>query len=120
MSARMVSGLLAQGALVGASPVAAADAVTVAGSRGMACQIRSLRGEVIATTQGASSALMVTDAPGYRTRAIEGTAWRTYTLEANGYSITTAATLGERAERNRHTPPAAGLPTPVTPGGGAL
>src|SRR3546814_8010734 len=74
MSARMVSGLLAQGALVGASPVAAADAVTVAGSRGMACQIRSLRGEVIATTQGASSALMVTDAPGYRTREIEGTA----------------------------------------------
>src|SRR3546814_18808368 len=97
MSARMVSGLLAQGALVGASPVAAADAVTVAGSRGMACQIRSLRGEVIATTQGASSARMVPDAPGYRTRVIEGTGWRNYTLEATGYRRTPPDSLGERA-----------------------
>lgn len=120
MSARMVSGLLAQGALVGASPVAAADAVTVAGSRGMACQIRSLRGEVIATTQGASSALMATDAPGYRTREIEGTAWRTYTLEANGYSITTADSLGERAELSRQIALAAGLPFLIAAVGGLL
>src|SRR3546814_16671172 len=85
MSARMVSGLLAQGALVGASPVAAADAVTVAGSRGMAFQIRSLRGEVIATTQGPSTQLMAPDAPRPRTRRAQRTAWRPSTPAATGY-----------------------------------
>src|SRR3546814_18825784 len=86
----------------------------------MACQIRSLRGEVIATTQGASSALMATDAPGYRTREIEGTAWRTYTLEANGYSITTADSLGERAELSRQIALAAGRPFLIAAVGGLL
>lgn len=120
MSARMVSGLLAQGSAVGSSPMAARDAVTVAGSRGMACQIRSLRGEVIATTQGASKALMATGAPGYRTREIEGTAWRTYTLEAKGYTITTADSLGERAELSRRIALAAGLPFLIAAVGGLL
>lgn len=120
MSARMVSGLLAQGSAVGSSPMPARDAVTVPGSRGMACQIRSLRGEVIATTQGASNALMATGAPGYRTREIEGTAWRTYTLEANGYSITTADSLGERAQLSRRIALAAGLPFLIAAMGGLL
>ncbi len=120
MSARMVSGLLAQGSAVGTSSMSVRDAVTVPGSRGMACQIRSLRGEVIATTQGASSALMATGAPGYRTREIEGVAWRTYTLEANGYSITTADSLGERAELSRRIALAAGLPFLIAAIGGLL
>ena len=120
MSARMVSGLLAQGSAVGTSPVSVRDAVTVPGSRGMACQIRSLRGEVIATTQGASSALMATNTPGYRTREIDGTAWRTYTLEANGYSITTADSLGERAGLSRRIALAAGLPFLIAAMGGLL
>lgn len=120
MSARMVSGLLAQGSAVGTSAVSVRDAVTVAGSRGMACQIRSLRGEVIATTQGASNALMATSTPGYRTREIEGTAWRTYTLEANGYSITTADSLGERAGLSRRIALAAGLPFLIAAVGGLL
>lgn len=120
MSARMVSGLLAQGSAMGTSPVPVRDAVTVPGSRGIACQIRSLRGEVIATTQGASSALMAAAVPGYRTREIKGTAWRTYTLEANGYSITTADSLGERAELSRRIALAAGLPFLIAAMGGLL
>lgn len=120
MSARMVSGLLEQGTAVGPSQSTVRDAVTVPGSRGMACQIRSLRGEVIATTQGASDALMATGAPGYRTREIDGTAWRTYTLEANGYSITTADSLGERAELSRRIALAAGLPFLIAAVGGLI
>lgn len=48
MSARMVSGLLTQSQLGigGASAITLRNAVTVPGSRGIACQIRSLRGEV--------------------------------------------------------------------------
>lgn len=120
MSARMVSGLMAEGSAVGRSPLPPRDAVTVAGSRGMACQVRSLRGEVIATTQGASSALLAAGAPGYRTRDIDGTAWRTYTLEANGLSITTADSLGERGELSRRIALAAGLPFLIAAIGGLL
>lgn len=120
MSARMVAGLLAQGSAVGASSMSLPDAVTVPGSRGMACQVRSLRGEVIATTRGASAELLATGAPGYRTRETDGVAWRTYTLEANGYSITTADSLGERAGLSRRIALAAGLPFLIAAMGGLL
>lgn len=120
MSARMVSGLLAEGSAVGSSPMSARDAVTVPGSRGMACQVRSLRGEVIATTHGASGAVMTSGGPGYRTHAVDGTSWRTYTLEANGYSITTADSQGERGELSRRIALAAGLPFLIAAMGGLL
>jgi len=122
MSARMVSGLLAQSQLGvgGASAITVRDAVTVPGSRGIACQIRSLRGEVIATTQGASSALMAASGPGYRTKVLDGAQWRTYTLQANGFNITTADSLNERAGLSRRIALAAGLPFLIAAMGGLL
>jgi len=122
MSARMVSGLLAQTQIgaTGQSAITVRDAVTVPGSRGIACQIRSLRGEVIATTQGASSALMDANVPGYRTKLLDGAHWRTYTLQANGFSITTADSLNERAGLSRRIALAAGLPFLIAAFGGLL
>ena len=122
MSARMVSGLLEQ-ARVGTadvSPIAIRGVVTVPGRRGIACQVRSLRGEVMATTQGASGALMASHAPGYATRTLEGAQWRTYTLQANGLSITTADSLKERAGLGRRIALAAGIPFLIAAIGGLL
>lgn len=122
MSARMVSGLMAQSQIGagGRSAITVRDAVTVPGSRGIACQIRSLRGEVIATTQGASRAIMDANAPGYRTTVLDGAQWRTYTLQANGFSITTADSLNERAGLRRRIALAAGLPFLIAAIGGLV
>lgn len=122
MSARMVSGLLAQSALGvgGVSEVTVRDAVTVPGSRGIACQIRSLRGEVVAMTQGAPNALMSARGSGYRTQSLDGTRWRTYTLQTGGFSITTADSFDERAGLRRRIALAAGLPFLIAAVGGLL
>lgn len=122
MSARMVSGLLAQSRIgTDRSPaIVARDAVTVPGSRGIACQIRSLRGEVVAMTQGAPNALMAPGASGYRTQTLDGARWRSYTLQAGGYSITTADSLDERAGLSRRIALAAGLPFLIAAMGGLL
>lgn len=122
MSARMVSGLLAQSQsmIAGTPPVGGAGTLTVPGSRSIACQIRSLRGEVIATTEGASNAVLHADTPGYRTKVLDGVQWRTYTLQANGFSITTADSLDERSELSRRIVLAAGLPFLIAVMGGLL
>ena len=120
MSARMVPGLLAQSSLGtrNASEVTVRDAVTVPGSRGIACQIRSLRGEVIAMTKGAPNALMVASESGYRTQTLDGASWRTYTLETDDFRITTADSLDERASWRRRIAFAAGLPFLIAAIGG--
>ncbi|MEN1929430.1 ATP-binding protein [Luteimonas sp. MJ250] len=122
MSARMVSGLLAQSPIgEGDAPaMSVRDAVTVPGSRGMACQIRSLRGEVVAVTRGAPALAMSAAAPGYRTQAVDGVEWRTYTLQSDGYSITTADSLDERLSLRRGIALAAGLPFLIAAVGGLL
>ncbi|HEY4582679.1 MAG TPA: ATP-binding protein [Lysobacter sp.] len=108
MSARMVAGLLAQSGTDTASPISAQGALAVPGSRGMACQIRSLRGEIIATTRG--GAPIGGRAPGYRTATVDGQAWRTYTLRTATFDITTADRLDERALLRRRIAFAAGVP----------
>jgi two-component system, OmpR family, sensor histidine kinase QseC len=122
MSARMVSGLLTQSQIGvrDASKVTVRDAVTVPGSRGIACQIRSLRGEVIAMTQGAPNAVMNAPEAGYRTQTLDGARWRTYTLQSGGYSITTADSFDERASLRRRIAFAAGLPFLIAAMGGLL
>ena len=51
MSARMVSGLLERAALApNAAPSGFTEAVRVSGKEGIACEIRSLQGEVLART----------------------------------------------------------------------
>lgn len=120
MSARMVAGLMAQSALRGDSRVAAQGALTVPGSRGMACQIRSLRGEIVATTRGNGRAPITVGMPGYRTVLVDGHRWRTYTLRTDSFDITTADRLDERALLRRRIGLAAGIPFLIAALGGLL
>ncbi|WP_175463916.1 sensor histidine kinase N-terminal domain-containing protein, partial [Vibrio cholerae] len=97
MSARMVSGLLERAAL---APNAASndftEAVRVSGKEGIACEIRSLQGEILArTTTGPHSEFESLPA-GFSTRDVLGHQWRVYVLRANGYQITTADRVDQR------------------------
>lgn len=120
MSARMVAGLLAQSGQGNASMVSAEGALSVPGTRGMACQIRSLRGEVIATTRGPDRAPLDISAPGYRTTVIDGESWRTYTLRTESFDITTADRLDERSLLRRRIALAAGVPFLIAAFGGLV
>ncbi|GAB3750080.1 ATP-binding protein [Lysobacter olei] len=120
MSARMVAGLLVQSGGGSGSLISTQGALSVPGSRGMACQIRSLRGEVIATTRGGDRAPISTSAPGYRTTVVDGQAWRTYTLRTDNFDITTADRLDERALLRKRVALAAGVPFLIAAVGGLL
>lgn len=120
MSARMVAGLLDQSGEASLSMAAVEGALSVPGSRGMACQVRSLRGEVIATTRGPGRAPLAVSAPGYRTTVIDGQPWRTYTLRTDAFDITTADSLDERLQLRRRIALAAGVPFLIASIGGLL
>lgn len=111
MSARMVSGLLERAAL---APNSAAteftEAVRVSGKEGIACEIRSLRGEVLArTTTGPGSEFESLPA-GFSTQDVLGHQWRIYVLRANGYQITTADRVDQRDMLINELLSAAGVP----------
>lgn len=111
MSARMVSGLLERAVL---APNSAAsdfvDAVQVSGKEGIACEIRSLRGEILArTTTGPHSPFDALPA-GFSTRDVEGQPWRIYVLRAQGYQITTADRVEERNRLIQELLSVAGVP----------
>lgn len=97
MSARMVSGLLERAALAPNSAASdLAEAVRVSGKEGIACEIRSLRGEVLArTTTGPHSEFESLPA-GFSTQDVRGRQWRIYVLRANGYQVTTADRVDQR------------------------
>lgn len=119
MSARMVSGLLAQSSLETGSPsISAAGSLMVPGSEGIACQIRSLRGEIIATTRSPGEAPLQSAVPGFRTVTMDGQQWRTFTLRTDGFDITTADRLDERALLRRQIGLAAGIPFLIAALGG--
>lgn len=120
MSARMVAGLLAQSGARGGSLISAQGALTVPGGRGMACQIRSLRGEIIATTRAEGRAPIAVMTPGYRTTSIDGHLWRTYTLRTDTFDITTADRLDERAMLRRRIALVAGVPFLIAATGGLV
>ncbi|GAD24657.1 ATP-binding protein [Acidovorax sp. MR-S7] len=121
MSARMVSGLLERAAL---SPSAAgadlAEAVRVTGKEGIACEIRLLRGEVLAqTTNGPHSEFEALPA-GFSTREVQGDQWRVYVLHANGYQIATADRMDQRDVLINELLRAAGVPFLIASVGGLL
>ncbi|HBP0978979.1 ATP-binding protein [Comamonas sp. Y6] len=97
MSARMVSGLLERAAF---SPGSADpdwnDAVRVSGGEGIACEIRSLRGEILARTVGGPHSAFENLQSGYSVREVDSRAWRVYVLRAGDYQITTADRIDER------------------------
>ena len=99
MSARMVAGLVAQNPAAWdarGGPAGVSTLTVPATAKGLACQVSSLRGEVLARTPGTTSAAIATTAPGFTERDIDGERWRSYTVEAQGVRITTADRLTER------------------------
>ena len=97
MSARMVAGLLEGAALdPNSSPANLTDAVRISGEEGIACEIRALRGEVLASTGSTPSSDFATLPTGYSTQEVQGEQWRIYILHDNGYQITTADRIDER------------------------
>ncbi|SDR77347.1 two-component system, OmpR family, sensor histidine kinase QseC [Halopseudomonas litoralis] len=111
MSARMVAGLLEGAALdPNSSPANFTEAVRISGKEGIACEIRALRGEVLARTGSVPSSDFDTLPAGYSTRAVEGRQWRIYILHDNGYQITTADRIDERNVLINDLLRAAGVP----------
>jgi len=99
MSAQMVAGLMSQNpaAWDGRGGKAGASALSIPpAGKGLACEVRSLRGEVFARTPGAMPETMATAAPGFAEREIKGERWRTYTYETHDLRITTADRMAER------------------------
>ncbi|MDH0342223.1 ATP-binding protein [Chromobacterium haemolyticum] len=91
MSAQMVAGLMEQ---LPAPPPRALPRFDGIGA-GIACQIVSVRGEVLARTPGAPDT-RAAPAPGYAEQSLRGERWRSYTVVANGLRVTTADRLTER------------------------
>lgn len=111
MSARMVSGLIARSVLdPTATPADFTEAIRVSGKEGIACEIRALRGEVLARTGGSPSSDFEQLPTGYSTRVIEGKEWRIYVLRDNGYQITTADRIDQRNTLINELLCAAGVP----------
>ncbi|MDH8147139.1 ATP-binding protein [Klebsiella pneumoniae] len=97
MSARMVSGLLERAALAPNSADSDfTEAVRISGKEGIACEIRSLQGDILArTTTGPHSEFESLPAE-FSTQDVLGHQWRVYVLRANGYQITTADRVDQR------------------------
>src|SRR5690554_979606 len=121
MSARMVSGLLEGAALdPNSSPASLAEAVRINGNEGIACEIRALRGDVLARTGSAPASDFDRLPAGYSTREIEGSQWRVYVLRDSGYQITTADRVEERSVLIDDLLRAAGVPFVIALLGGLL
>lgn len=116
-SAHMVASLQAQSAAPAMSPV---RTVTRLGAmNGVACEIRLLRGGVVARTANSPDQLGVA-VPGYRTRTIDGERWRSFTLEENGMRVTTADRVGRREQLLRGVAAAAAIPVLIATAGSLL
>lgn len=111
MSARMVSGLLERSALTpnSASPDLA-EAVRVTGKEGIACEIRLLRGEILAQSGTGSLAESEKLPVGFSTREVQGHLWRIYVLRTNGYQVATADRMDQRDVLVNELLYAAGMP----------
>ncbi|MGV3654891.1 MAG: ATP-binding protein [Noviherbaspirillum sp.] len=97
-SARMVAGLVAQlpDPAHSGEPITTA-VLDVVGRDGVACEVRMLRGDIIARTGGTPKGLGLATV-GYHTRNVGGQLWRSYTYEQAGKRVTTA----DRLELRRH------------------
>ncbi|MDP3668346.1 MAG: ATP-binding protein [Telluria sp.] len=119
-SAHMVAGLLAQSAQTPAPAMSPLRQMPSMGpASGVACEIRLLRGALVARTANSPEQLGVA-APGYQTRTIGGERWRTFTLEENGLRVTTADRLGRREQLLREVGAAAAIPVLIAAAGSLL
>jgi signal transduction histidine kinase len=89
-SAQMVAGLLAQLPMPGQSGNASLSAEKLGIVSSMACQVSSLRGELLARNHSSPEQSMAGDESGFHDQLINGEHWRSYTLTAGDLRITTA------------------------------
>lgn len=114
-SARMVAGLLIQlpQPQLGEGGVTRLSAEQLGIQNGLACQVSSLRGEVLARSHAAPDSILDAQRSGFQDQLIGDKAWRTFTLIQNGMRITTADRLDERDTLKRSVLLAAALPVLV-------
>lgn len=94
-SARMVAGLVAQ-LPADVWERGSGPALSIPASTGLACQVSSPRGEIIARTHGALPGVLDGNAPGFGERTVDGERWRVFTYLHDRLRITTADRLVER------------------------
>jgi len=125
MSARMVSGLLARVELSPLVPSAGqadwGDVIRVGTNDGIACEIRSVHGAVLARTEGGPQSEGRVLPLGFSTVEIDGKHWRTYVLQDDrGYQVMTADWLEKRAGFTSALLRAAGIPFLIAVVGGLI
>lgn len=121
MSARMVAGLLQRSELTPELNSSQwSDAVQVGGGDGIACEIRSVQGQILARTAGGPHSALDQLAAGYSTKTIAGQQWRLFVLYSGAFQITTADRLEYRALLIREVLWATGVPFLVAVIGGLL
>jgi two-component system, OmpR family, sensor histidine kinase QseC len=96
-SARMVAALVEDSPLLAAQAQARQNIPYLAHNDGVACEIRLARGVVVGRTLNSPRQLGAAG-PGYRTRTIDGTVWRSFTLDQNRVRITTADRVEQREQ----------------------
>jgi two-component system sensor histidine kinase QseC len=110
-SARMVAGLLEQLPPLpskGEGTHFSAEQLNIPG--GMACQVSSLRGEILARSHGTPDQAMEDERVGFHDQMIDGAPWRTFTLARGDLRITTADRQVEREALNLSVLLAASVP----------
>lgn len=94
-SARMVAALMEQ-LPEDAWAEARRPALSIPPVEGLACQVHSPRGEVIARTHADMAGVLTPGERGHAYRQEAGVTWRVFTYERNGLVITTADRMDER------------------------
>ncbi|WP_447591133.1 ATP-binding protein [Aquipseudomonas campi] len=114
-SARMVAGLLLQlpQPLASDGTRAAISAEQLGIPNGLACQVSSLRGEVLARSHASPDQQLDADGLGFHEQLIDGVPWRSFTLVQGELRITTADRLDERNTLKRSVLLAAAVPVVV-------
>ncbi|EPL04355.1 sensor histidine kinase [Pseudomonas sp. CF161] len=113
-SARMVAGLLEQLPELpnkGEGTHFSAQQLNVPG--GMACQVSSLRGEILARSHSTPEQKLEAEKLGFHDQMIDGARWRSFTLARDNLRITTADRQVEREALNMSVLLAASVPVGV-------
>jgi signal transduction histidine kinase len=109
-SARMVGGMLAQLPMPGQAGDTPLSAEKLGIVSSMACQVNSLRGELLARNHSSPEQSLSGEDAGFSDRLIDGEHWRSYTLVVGDLRITTADRQAERDQLRNSVLLAASLP----------